>query len=207
MPKFPEPPAAKELAVVRPEWVTLEEGTPLWRVYMRGGAHPSSWDTLRDYGPLSGRFDHHLPPRKKQKRAIMYAAEHGPTCLAEVYQDSRLIDSNSRVPWIAGFYLCAPLTLLDVSGVWSTRSGCSTALSSGPRPRAQRWSQVIYEAYPSGQGIYYSSSMNGGKPAFAVLERGRACIPDVPFCNRALSDPSVKPMVLAAATSFGYAVL
>lgn len=57
MPKFPEPPAVSELANTRPERKILPRGTVLWRLYFRGGKHPTFWDTFRSYGPTRNRFD------------------------------------------------------------------------------------------------------------------------------------------------------
>jgi len=31
------------------------------------------------------------------------------------------------------------------------------AIGTGPRPRAQRWSRAIYDAYPDLDGLYYLS--------------------------------------------------
>src|SRR2546426_6779076 len=90
--KFPEPPPSADLAArIGPEVKPIPPGSVLWRVYFRGGPHPASWNQFRTHGPVSsGRFDHHDPPPHGQERAILYAAAEGPTCLAEVFQDTRV---------------------------------------------------------------------------------------------------------------------
>ncbi|MCP4658443.1 MAG: hypothetical protein GY856_23765, partial [bacterium] len=103
MAKFPEPPAASQLAEISPEIRILPAGTELWRVYLRGGRHPTFWDGFRAYGPTRSRFDHHLPPPRLQERMILFAAEQGPICLAEVFQDTRTIDRVARDSWLVSF--------------------------------------------------------------------------------------------------------
>jgi RES domain len=205
--KFPEPPQAEDLAKIAPEWKELPEGTILWRLYFRGGKHPTFWNLFRAFGPTSGRFDHQLPPPRAQERAILYAAEHGATCLAEVFQETRLIDRSARDPWLAGFTLQSPLLLLDLMGVWPTRAGASMAINSGPRPRAQRWSRVIYEAYPDVQGLYYASSMFGNSPAVALYERALSSLYPVPIFHRPLSDPALLTVLRRVARDFGYGLV
>ncbi len=204
MPKFPEPPTAEELADTAPERRVLPAGATCWRVYFRGGNHPTFWDTFRSYGPTAGRFDHHLPPSSAQQRSIFYGAAQGQTCLAEVFQDSRIIDRKARKPWLVGFHTRRDLTLLDLTGVWPTRAGASMVISSGPRPRAQRWSRAIYAAYPEIEGLYYPSSMAANRPAFALYERAIAAIPKSPAFHRPLSDPTLLTLLRNAARDLGY---
>ena len=82
MARFPPPPPAGELARVRPIWHELPTGALLWRVYFRGGAHPTTWNAFRTYGPTGARFDHHTRPPREQARAIYYAALSGRTLWA-----------------------------------------------------------------------------------------------------------------------------
>jgi hypothetical protein len=207
MAKFPEPPAVEGLAAVSPDPRIVPAGTMLWRLYFRGGSHPSFWNVFRAYGPTRGRFDHHLPPPQVQDRQILYCAEHGPTCLAEVFQDTRGIDRLAGDPWLVGFVLSRDLDLLDLTGTWPTRAGASMALNSGPRPRAQRWARIIYEAYPRLQGIYYPSSMDGNHPALALTERALAAMPSTPVFHRPLLDPAFLTVLRHVARDFGYGLL
>lgn len=209
MAKFPEPPSPIELASqITPDIKTIPAGTTLWRVYFRGGRHPVAWNQFRSHGPLpSGRFDHHGEHPNDPGRAILYAAVEGPTCFAEAFQATRVIDRRRRDPWIVAFATASPLDLLDLTGTWPTRAGGSMAINTGPRPRAQRWARAIYLAYPATHGILYPSSMNANRPALALFERALAAIPLHPRSNRALAEQPLLIPLANAAARFGYTVV
>ncbi|MDB4941602.1 MAG: hypothetical protein JWP97_1136 [Labilithrix sp.] len=201
MAKLPEPPHP---LTVPAETKTLAAGTLLWRIYTRGGRHPSGFGELRTFGPTEARFDHHEPPARVQERGILYAADDPTTCLAECFQVTRVIDRHSGDPWLVGFELTRALTVLDATGAWPTRAGASMALSTGPRARARRWSQEIYAAYPEIQGIWYGSSMHANRPSVALYERAKKAVPRAPTFHRALADASLRGRIDAAATRLGY---
>ena len=205
MPKFPEPPSASHLARLPPRLHRLPAGTELWRIYFRGGPHPAAWDTFRAFGPVAtARFDHHEPPPRLQDRAILYAAAQGLTCVAEVFQETRLIDRTHRDPWLVGFTLVTDVTLLELTGVWPTAAGASMAINSGPRPRARRWSRAIYGAYPQIAGLWYASPMHANQPAIALYERARDALGRPPFFHRPLADPALLTPLRNAAAALGY---
>ena len=78
------------------------------------------------------------------------------------------------------------------------------AVSSGPRPRAQRWSRAIYEAYSAAQGLYYPSSMHGNHPSVALYERAAPAVPSTPIFHRPLIDPALLPVLSRVAKDLGY---
>jgi hypothetical protein len=199
--KLPEPPSGYELAEhVAADVETLSAGVLLWRVYFRRGSDPSAWNRFRSFGPVAtGRFDHHDPPPHDQGRAILYAALEGPTCLAEVFQETRVIDRNRNHPWMVAFAIESPLDLLDLTGNWPTRARASMAINTGPRP--------IYDAYPQLHGILYPSSMDANRPAVALFERARPAMPARPRFHRALAAPPLLVPISNAAARFGYAVV
>jgi len=208
VPKFPEPPAPDDLQ--RPEESELRliaAGSPLWRIYFRAGRHPTAWNGLRRFGPTSARFDHHVEPARVQQRAILYAATQGPTCLAEVFQDSRTIDLNRGEPWLVEFELVRDVLLLDLTSRWVTRAGASAAIDSGPRPRSRRWSRVIYEACPRLDGLVYRSSMDPQGAAVVLWERATSALPEHPTTHRALADPTLFDAIFEAAQSLGYVLM
>ncbi len=207
MAKFPEPPAVKGLTAIAPETRTLSAGIRLWRIYFRGGRHPTFWDTFRSFGPTRSRFDHQLPPSRAQKRSILYGALDGPTCLAEVFQQTRVIDRVASDPWLVGFDLVAALELLDLTGTWPTRAGASMTIASGPRPRAQRWARAIYEAYPDIQGLYYPASMHANQPAVALYESALTAVPAKPVFHRPLVDPALRGLLGKSARDLGYGLI
>ena len=207
MPKFPKPPPVARLARIRPDIRTLSAGSQLWRVYFQGGRYPTFWDAFRSYGPTSSRFDHHLPPPKTQQRSLLYGALAGPTCLAEVFQQTRVIDRSAANPWLVGFDLARSLDLLDLTGTWPTRAGASMAISTGPRPRARLWARAIYDAYPNLEGLYYPSSMHANRPSVALFERAVGAMPTTPVIHRALLDPALLSALRQAAGSLGYGLV
>ncbi len=211
MPKFPEPPPPERLAAIGAETHTLPRGAELWRVYFRATAHPGAWDAFRTWGPVATvRFDHHLPPPRAQDRGILYAAHgaHGfRTALAEVFQRRRQIDPFFGEPWLVGFALTGDIALLDLTGLWPTRAGASSALNSGPRARARRWSAAIYDAFPAVQGLWYPSSLGGNTPAVALYERARGVIPDHPTFHAPLAHPALALPLRHAAHDLGYSLL
>jgi hypothetical protein len=207
VPNFPEPPPADRLAAIPPDIRTLPEGTRLWRIYFQGGEHSVAWNTFRYFGPLNSRFDHHLSPTATQDRGTLYASVDGAVPFAEVFQEDRVIDRRRNSPWLVGFDLATPVALLDLAHDWPTRAGASAAIGSGPRRRARRWSQRIYDAYPAIAGLWYPSSMGGNRPAIALYERALPALPSHPVFHRALADPALTAIVLRVAGRFGYGMV
>ena len=208
MPKFPEPPSVEELRAIAPVLAELPAGSLLFRVYRRGGDHPADWNTFRAFGPLGGRFDHHLPDAtgapRAQERSVIYCGQDGPTCLAEVFQDTKVIDREDGWPWLVAFGITRPVELLDLTSLWPTRAGASMAISSGTRHRARRWARRIYEAYPRVEGLYYPSSMYGNQPMTALWERGEDALPAAPSVHRALADPYLTTLLENTAADLKY---
>lgn len=194
MAKFPEPPALAALARLGPDIHILPAGSRIWRIYFMGGSHPTAWGQFRAWGPTGARFDHHLPPASVQSREILYGAI-GPkgalTALAEVFQDTRTVDRGYNHPFLASFETTRELRLLDLTGTWPTKAGASTAISSGPRARARRWSQACYTAFPGMDGLLYGSSMHANEPCVALYERAVKAMPASPSTNRMLLDPNL----------------
>lgn len=214
MAKFPEPPGVKFLQQLTPVIQTFAAGTEVTRVVFGAGRHPTSWDAFRYVGPTASRFDHHIPDSTgqpcHQTRGIMYLAvgpQSVPTCLAEAFQTTRTIDRNSRLPILAGFALSTPITLLDLTGPFVTAIGASTAIHSGQRPRARRWAQQLYDAFPAVDGLLYCSSMYGNQPAIALFERGQGALPARPILHRELRDAAVQNVLQATADEIGYLVV
>jgi hypothetical protein len=205
--RFPPPPPADELARVPAIWHNLPVGTLLWRVYFRRGAHPTTWNAFRDYGLVGARFDHHARPPREQARAIYYAARSGRTCLAEVFQQTRVIDVSADAPALSAFHLQRPVRLLDLRGLWPTRAGASLALSTGSHPRARAWSRAIWAAYPETDGLWYASAMDGGAPAIALYERAVDALPTAPSFSAALAEPGLNVMLARAAAELNYRLL
>ncbi len=214
MAKFPEPSSVEELGEIPPVIISIPAGTEVYRIFYSGVDYPSNWNGFRYFGPTASRFDHQLEGQKGeglvQDRGIMYlaiGAEAIPTCLAEVFQASRVIDRHAKKPVLTGFALQSDVRLLDLSGPFATRIGASSAIHSGPRPRARRWSQNLYQAYRDIDGLYYCSSMNGNHPAIALYERANTVVPAYPLFHRLLSDPALTAVLIETASKIGYRVV
>jgi hypothetical protein len=208
MPKFPNPPPPGALAEIEPEIQRLTAGTRVWRIYTRGGQYPGRWNRMRSFGPTTARFDHQIPDAAgnpaEQGRAIQYLALDGITPLAEVFQDTRVIDRAARSPWLVAYELSEDLTLLDLTGTYPTRAGASMLINCGSRPRARAWSRAFYEAYPRIQGLYYASCMHENRPSLALYERAAGAIPARPSFHRALSDQALRLTLRNAAVRLNY---
>lgn len=207
MPKLPQPPPAAALAGIPADWRIVPAGTPLFRIYFRGGPYPVTWNQLRYYGPTNARFDHHQAPPRVQARGILYAADHPRTPLAEVFQVQRTINVRRAEPWLVGFRLATDVQLLDLTGLWPTRAGASMAISSGPRPMARRWASAIYDAYPTAAGLWYSSSMHANAPCVALFERAASALPTRPAFHRALADDILRAFLESCADVLGYRLI
>jgi hypothetical protein len=152
------------------------------------------------------RFDHHSSPPRQQARGILYGGLRVYTCFAEVFQDARTIERSRNRPWLAAFELTRNVSVLDLSGTWPTRAGASMAINSGRRDRARAWSLRVYEDYPTIEGLYYPSSMDGNRPTMALYERAQDALPARPVFDRALADPALNRAVVKAALLFNYGV-
>ncbi len=206
MAKLPPPPSPAALAArTPPEVVAVTRVTRLWRIYRAAGGHAGRWDQFRHYGPVAtARFDHHDEPPEEQPSAVLYAAVAVQTCVAEVFQDTRVIDRRRGGPWLAGFRLAREVALLDLSGTWPTRAGASQAISSGPRDASRAWARVIHQSYPGLDGLWYRSTMDGGRPAVALNERAEEALLAQPDVHLPLSHPGVLLPLARMARTLGY---
>lgn len=204
MAKFPWPPPVDDLRRTRPEYHTLRSGTLIARIYARGGRYPGTWNGFRFTGPVAGaRFDHHV---EGQQRGVLYGARSVTTCVAEVFQATRMVDRSTDERFLTAFPVARAVRLLDLTGDWPTRAGASQAMSSGPRGRARAWARAIYEAYPRVEGLWYPSSMHGGNPALVLFERASDALTAGPAIDVPLSHPGLLPDLVRAANALGYLI-
>lgn len=204
------PPAISQLRALPPPAKTLSSGSQLWRVYCEGGKYPSQWNVFRDFGPVpSGRFDHHFSPPQKQVRRILYCAEKIPTTLAEVFQDTRVIDPHDSDRHLVSFRLISDLELIDLTNdAWLRAIGAPSDLCQASRERAQEWSRAFYEAYPAMGGIYYRSSRHNQGRNVALYERAATTLPHQPVFHRSLQDRDLRPTLESAVEQLeGYDLL
>lgn len=215
MAKFPWPPSPERLQDIRDndDVVAVAPMTGLARIYQAGGRYPSTWNAFRTVGPVAaGRFDTHPPtddgvPVAAPGCGVLYAAVELRTCVAESFQVSRVVDRRAGRPWLVVFRSARVLRLLDLSGTWPTRAGASQAISSGPRERSRAWARAISEAYDDIDGVWYRSSMDGGRPAICLWERARDAMPASPWAHLPLDAPGLMVPLGRACRSIGYQLL
>lgn len=209
MVKLGKPPAAEVLRRLNPPRTTLRAGRDrLARIYHASGQHPMAWNAFRAWGPArNARFDHHLPDDAgaphAQSRKILYCAKRGITCIAEVFQATRVVNRTDGDPYLCVFSPARNLTLLDLTGRFATQMGASLAIHSGPRHWAREWARALYDAFDH-DGLLYLSSMDPGAPAIALNERAEDAMPAVPLANRPLNDPLLTDVIDAHTHRLGY---
>ena len=130
MARLPQPPDADVLAsVLRPDEdiVSVHPATRLVRVFTVSGRHPQQWNGFRRTGPLPhARFDTHPPgPRGRPTDApghgVLYFGLSVRTSIAEVFQDTSIVDRVTRRPFLVVVRPTRTLRLLDLSGLWPTQ--------------------------------------------------------------------------------------
>lgn len=209
MAKPGKPPAVEAVRELDPPLVNLHAGTDrLVRIYYASGPHAVAWNSLRAWGPAANaRFDHHLHDDAgkphAQSRKILYAAKRGITCIAEVFQATRVVNRVDNDPYLCVFSPTRNLSLLDLTGRFATRMGASLAIHSGPRHRAREWARALYGAFDH-DGLLYLSSMDPGAPAIALNDRAEDAMPDAPLSNRPLSDALLTDVIDAHTHRLGY---
>ena len=210
MPKVPRRPSPELLGSLEPEVRTVPAGALIWRIYFRGGLHPTRWKDFRYVGPIDARFDHHVGNEPaRQDRAVLYGADDPITCLAEVFQRTRVMNRWHREPWLVGFETDKPMRLLDLTGAFPTRAGASMGLMTGSRSVSRAWARAFHDAWPEIDGLYYPSSTHANRPAMVLNERAleAGVIPDQTSFHRSLGDPVIFSILRNAAHALGYALL
>ncbi|HEX3790020.1 MAG TPA: RES family NAD+ phosphorylase [Pseudonocardiaceae bacterium] len=214
MARLPPPPAPTLLAgFLRPDEdiVHVQPTTRLVRVFAVGGRHPQQWDTFRRTGPLPhARFDPHPPgPRGRAiddpLNGVLYFGLSVRTSVAEVFQDTSIVDRLTRKPYLVVFRPNRPLRLLDLAGLWPTRAGASQEISSGPRDRTREWARAIRAVYPDLDGLWYRSSMDSGNPAICLWDPPAGdALPDHPDVLVPLDHPGLDVPLSRICTALNY---
>jgi hypothetical protein len=200
--KLPEPDPGR-LAATPAEYAEIDG--VLWRLHSPHHLdHPMRWDELRTFGPLfTARFDPWLPPPKERApEGVGYFGRDVPTCLAEVFQDTRHVSTSRRGLQLTAFAPTRPLRLLDLRGSWPIRIGASHLINSGPRRRCRVWAHALRKAYPAADGLVFT----GMAGRDCVTLHTREAFPDVPDFSRPLSDPALASRIADACSQIGYAL-
>ncbi|PPK66836.1 RES family NAD+ phosphorylase [Actinokineospora auranticolor] len=179
MSRLPQPPAPEDLKPllrVDEDVVALHSGTHLVRIFAAAGAHRQRWNSFRYTGPLPhARFDPQplgpdAGPATAPGHGVLYFGLSVRTCVAEVFQQTSVVDRTTRKPHLVVFRPRRTLRLLDLCGLWPTRAGASQEMNSGTKTTTQAWARAIREAYPDLDGVWYRSSMDSGEPAVCLWD-------------------------------------
>jgi hypothetical protein len=127
------------------------------------------------------------------------------TVIAEVFQQTRLIDRGRGEPWVAAFRLAEEISLLRTDRLWPVQAGGNLAINSGSREKARAWSRVVYDSYPTLSGIWYPSSLTN-QPCAALYDRAGFAIPPSPLFNEALNSARLLPGLTKIAAELRFAL-
>jgi hypothetical protein len=192
MPRLPQPPSPDVLkASLRQteDIVVVHSGTRLVRIFWAGGMHRQRWNSFRYTGPLPhAQFDPHPLSDNGLAAAspgngVLYFSLAVRTSVAEVYQNTSIVDRTTRRPHLVVLRPLRTLRLLDLSGLWPTRVGASQEIVSGPTSLTHAWARAIRAAYPDIDGLWFRSSMDAGDPA--------VCLWDPPAASALPAQPDV----------------
>lgn len=204
--KFPPPPDMATLhdRLRTGDVVVWTASTELWHIYKRGGKHPANWNALRRFGPVDARFDHHEPPPHDQARGILYLATLLGTCLAEVFQATKIIDRGRDQPWAVAHTARRPVRLLDLTGAWPTRVGASMLINDGPRVLSRAWSTGHLRRISRRRRAPVRIVHVQHEPCIALYERGADSLPTRSRFNRALMEPVLLDALATVDDEIGY---
>ncbi|MFW0790769.1 RES family NAD+ phosphorylase [Gordonia sp. CPCC 205333] len=210
---LPPPPSVADLkstGIRSKEALTWKTSMPVWRVHATVGSHVLPWDAHRTWGPVL-RFDQHpLPVGEHPRYGIWYGAADPRGALAEVFQETRVIDRHTDAKYLTGLRFTRPLRLLDVGGIgvatWITRAGGNHGLDSAPHRRSQQWARAIHSAFDEIDGIAYRGRFAGGT-CVALFERTAGDFPANPLISLPLSHPGLEGRIATAAMDLGYKFL
>lgn len=188
---------------------------PLWRIHRIAGPHPSAWNELRAYGPISAfRWEPHPPPTGLHTAAgspfvdltpaVSYTAGDPSTAFAEVFQGSRIISLTSDralTAWVP----TARLELLDlIDSDFAIRNGAADALSAAPRSTCRAWARAIWAEFGNQvSGLKVRSTMTGDS-IVVLFPKAAHTFPVAPAFTRSLDHPDVAALARRAGTRFGW---
>ncbi|CRK56242.1 FIG01038536: hypothetical protein [Alloactinosynnema sp. L-07] len=214
LPQPPVPAALKTLLRVEEDVVAIHSATHLVRVFAAAGAHRQRWNSFRYTGPLPhARFDPHQVdrhggPTSAPGHGALYFGLTVRTSVAEVFQQTSVVDRTTRRPHLVVFRPKRTLRLLDLCGLWPTRAGASQEISSGNKSVTQAWARAIRSAHPELDGVWYRSSMDSGEPAICLWDPpARGALPTTPDLLLPLDYPGLDLPLARICEELNYTLL
>ena len=144
-----------------------EINVPLWRIFKTSGAHPSTWNEMREFGPLpSMRFDPHPAgvPQDHPGVGVAYAGEDFYTAFAEVFSDAHTIDRNEDIRVLAAWEPTRTLSVLDLTArEVPSFFGAASIQMTDDKVTTQTWARALFEDHGLNvDGIRSRSSVDNG---------------------------------------------
>lgn len=198
----PDPAYLRETGI---DAIDYAAGSILWRIGPTASSHVTPWNRLRTWGPLrQARWDPHpRPAGDKAPLGVAYLGEDVLTCLAEVFQERRMVDVDTAAPYVTAFAAARDLKLADLTGTWLTRAGGSSAVALHERKeRTRAWARAIHQAWPELDGIIAPSAIVGGRRVVVVWSD--RVFPVSPELSEPLNSPAIVKEISSAAARIGY---
>jgi hypothetical protein avisC_07264 len=128
------------------------------------------------------------------------------TCVAEVFADTRIIDTRCDTPVLQIWQATRAMRLLDLSGQWALRNGASAALDSAPRSTCRAWARAVREQAPDLDGLAVRSTMTG-RGMTVLFAPAASSIPPRPRDSVPLTDSTIYALLVSLAPRIGYTVV
>lgn len=194
---------------IGPQDISVVNGAELFRITFASSPFALAWGRLRSWGPVARcRWDPHPePPGDHPGEGVLYAAGDLMTCVAEVFADTRVIDTRCDTPVLQTWQATRAMRLLDLSGgQWALRNGASAALNGAPRSTCRAWARAVREQAPDLDGLAVKSTMTDRKMA-VLFAPAASSIPPRPRASVPLADPTMYAFLVRRAPRIGYTVV
>ena len=159
----------------------------------------------RDGGARRAR-PRRLPTGEHPEHGVLYTAGDLLTCVAEVFADTRVIDTRSDMPLLQVWETTRSLRLLDLTSTWALRNGASVSLDSALRSTCRAWARAIRIQLPDIDGLRARSTMTGGEMT-VLFSPARDSLPTLPWDTAPLADATLYALLKTLARDIGYEIV
>lgn len=197
---------------IGPQDIRVVNGAELFRIAFASSPFALAWGRLRSWGPVARcRWDPHPePPGDHPGEGVLYTSGDLITCVAEVFADTRVIDTRCDTPVLQIWQATRAMRLLNLigpsGGQWALRNGASAALNSAPRSTCRAWARAVREQAPDLDGLVVKSTMTDREMA-VLFAPAASSIPPRPHASVPLADPTMYALLVSVAHRIGYTVV
>ena len=132
------------------------------------------------------------------------AADPLDVAVLEMFGETGTITASQHTRRLVTWTPTRDLHLLDLSTTtWLARARGNTALMSGPRGVARDWARAVWNAYPTVDGMAWSSSTLPAGTSIVLFERAATALPAHPTINVSLGDQRMTPALARIASDYG----